>query len=193
MSPNSSFVRFRNIFSVNLICSGGSISYARPRSPPRSSIGNTRHTSSPTSRSGGKIASPPRQPYANILSPGPGGWNDKSDQDWGDEEEEEEEEIVYDDDEDEFGLPSISSIRKKGKELKPFQTQSSDPGGDPCGNPSNLGLRLGNGRQRANSSDIAEERGMPMYPTARKSEGKILRPQYKDILRGKGDFHFGTE
>jgi hypothetical protein len=34
---------------------------------------------------------------------------------------------------------------------------------------------------------------MPMYPTARKSEGKILRPQYKDILKGKGDSHFGTE
>ncbi|KAJ5929331.1 hypothetical protein N7454_007179 [Penicillium verhagenii] len=40
-----------------------------------------------------------------------------------------------------------------------------------------------NNRQRANSSDIAEERGTPMYPTARKSDEKILRPQYKDILQ----------
>ena len=33
------------------------------------------------------------------------------------------------------------------------------------------------------NGDIAEERGLPTYPTAKKSEGKILRPQYKDILR----------
>jgi hypothetical protein len=36
---------------------------------------------------------------------------------------------------------------------------------------------------RLNSGDIAEERGIPNYPTTKKSEGKILRPQYKDILR----------
>ena len=47
------------------------------------------------------------------------------------------------------------------------------------------------GRPRANSSDIAEERGPPSYPTAKKSEGKILRPQYKDILRGTPS-PFGT-
>jgi len=36
---------------------------------------------------------------------------------------------------------------------------------------------------RLNSGDIAEERGIPNYPTTKKLEGKILRPQYKDILR----------
>lgn len=39
-------------------------------------------------------------------------------------------------------------------------------------------------RARANSFDIALERGPPSYPAAKKSEGKILRPQYKEILRG---------
>jgi hypothetical protein len=33
------------------------------------------------------------------------------------------------------------------------------------------------------SGDIAEERGIPTYPTAKKVEGKILRPQYQEILR----------
>ena len=42
----------------------------------------------------------------------------------------------------------------------------------------------GGGRPRANSSDIAEERGVPSYALPKKSEGKILRPQYKEILRG---------
>src|SRR6185295_1181294 len=33
------------------------------------------------------------------------------------------------------------------------------------------------------TGDIAEERGIPTYPSPKKSEGKILRPQYKEILR----------
>ncbi|KAA8650003.1 GTPase-activating protein GYP1 [Aspergillus tanneri] len=100
------------------------------------------------------------------------------------EEDEEEGDLVFDDDEDEFGLPSLASMRKK-------QTQSAgtlpfknvDPGGGFESNAMRLGIGLANNRQRANSSDIAEERGVPMYPTARKGEDKILRPQYKDILR----------
>lgn len=35
----------------------------------------------------------------------------------------------------------------------------------------------------SNSADIAIERPAPSYPVAKKSEGKILRPQYKEILR----------
>ncbi|KAH8726438.1 GTPase activating protein-like protein GYP1 [Phaeosphaeriaceae sp. PMI808] len=37
--------------------------------------------------------------------------------------------------------------------------------------------------RRKDSGDIAEERGIPTYPTAKKVEGKILRPQYQEILR----------
>lgn len=35
----------------------------------------------------------------------------------------------------------------------------------------------------ADNGDIAEERKLPSYPSAKKPDGKILRPQYKDILR----------
>jgi TBC1 domain family member 2 len=94
---------------------------------------------------------------------------------------------VYSDniDEDEFGLPSISSIRHEAKRIP--RSRAHDPGGG-SGGPSNGHSLLGTGppqsRERANSSDIAEERGPPDYPAAKKGEGKILRPQYKDILRG---------
>lgn len=117
-----------------------------------------------------------------------------------DEEEEEEGDIVYDDDEDEFGLPSIASMRRKPKKsTDTFQSKTVDPGGggakhrgndgtiEARGNAASLEYGLGTGRYRANSSDIAEERGTPMYPSTRKGEGKILRPQYKEILRGKSD------
>jgi hypothetical protein len=100
-------------------------------------------------------------------------------------DEGDEEDIVYDDDEDEFGLPSIASMRKKQtKNAMKSQLKTSDLGSAVRANSSTLGVNLANSRQRANSSDIAEERGVSMYPTTRKSEGKILRPQYKDILRG---------
>ncbi len=89
-------------------------------------------------------------------------------------------------DEDEFGLPSISSMRREGKRIP--KSKLHDPGGGCDKVSSNLSLlsaRSSPSRPRANSSDIAEERGGPLeYPTAKKSEGKILRPQYKDILRG---------
>lgn len=39
-------------------------------------------------------------------------------------------------------------------------------------------------RRYSNSADIAIERPAPTYPMPKKSEGKILRPQYKDILKG---------
>lgn len=90
-------------------------------------------------------------------------------------------------DEDEFGLPSISSMRREAKRRIPNK-KTNDPGGghgnSGNGNNSTLTPERIPGRARANSSDIAEERGAPVYPTAMQSEGKILRPQYKDILRG---------
>jgi len=93
---------------------------------------------------------------------------------------------AYDDeiDEDEFGLPTLSTARRKAKRIP--NDKSYDPGG--AGVNGDLGSSLlqpaMSGRGRSNSSDIAEERGPPSYPTAKKSEGKILRPQYKEILRG---------
>lgn len=100
-----------------------------------------------------------------------------------DYDDDEDDEIVYDDDEDEFGLPSLASMRRKKAAV--FKNKNLDSGGATGGNPTSLGFGLAAAnRQRANSSDIAEERGTPLYPTARKGEGKILRPQYKDILQG---------
>lgn len=40
-------------------------------------------------------------------------------------------------------------------------------------------------RRFSNSADIAVERPLPTYPMPKKSEGKILRPQYKEILQGR--------
>lgn len=120
-----------------------------------------------------------------------------ADDDDDDEDDEEEADIVYDDDEDEFGLPSISSMRRKPtKGASASQPKAVDPGGSGNGavgtgsNATSLGYEFGNNRNRANSSDIAEERGTPMYPSARKGDGKILRPQYKEILRGKSGESF---
>lgn len=108
-------------------------------------------------------------------------WNRASTEDV---EDEDDDEIVYDDDEDEFGLPSLASMRRK-RVVPSAKYKNSDLDRVMGENISSLGFGLAtNTRQRANSSDIAEERGTPMYPTARKGEGKILRPQYKDILQG---------
>ncbi|OJJ43307.1 hypothetical protein ASPZODRAFT_154755 [Penicilliopsis zonata CBS 506.65] len=153
-------------------------SHSRPRTPPRQASANARHAT-PPSRPGIWVTSPPREPYSGILTHENESWTtDNADDDEVDEE------IVYDDEEDEFGLPSISSLRKKDlKRNNFFQRKSIDPGGNNEQDTSSLGLALGAGRHRADSSDIAEERGAPMYPLARTGEGKILRPQYKDILQ----------
>lgn len=100
-----------------------------------------------------------------------------------DDEGDAEEDIVYDDDEDEFGLPSIASMRKRqSRKTDVFQPKVA-PVGKLEDKHSTLGVNLSSNRQRANSSDIAEERDIPLYPTTRKGDGKILRPQYKDILK----------
>lgn len=115
--------------------------------------------------------------------------------DWGagheddDEDGDDDERYFYNEnaDEDEFGLPSITSMRREAKKRIPNK-KTNDPGGGFGTDSNGMSLTLTPeqlpGRVRANSSDIAEERGAPIYPTAKQSEGKILRPQYKDILRG---------
>ena len=119
----------------------------------------------------------------------------KSQSGWGigdeddDEDEEDGEQYYYNEnvDEDEFGLPSISSIRRDIKNRAPLN-KVNDPGGGrmPSENsvPPVVSPEQISGRGIAQSSDIAEEREPLNYPSAKKSEGKILRPQYKDILRG---------
>ena len=111
---------------------------------------------------------------------------------WTTEEEYDEtvEQFFYEDneDEDEFGLPSISSVRRKSKRIPANKSNDLGGGMNTTGTTvPTLSSSINTGRGRANSTDIAEERGPPSYPTAKKSEGKILRPQYKDILRGTCD------
>jgi hypothetical protein len=83
---------------------------------------------------------------------------------------------MFEDDEDEFGLPSIANMRRKGRRKQP--PNPKDAGGTTSKN--GLDSLAWRG---IDSGDIAEERGIPTYPTAKKVEGKILRPQYQEILR----------
>ena len=154
--------------------------------------GITRNASTPPPRINSALSSPPKRlTYPQLLS------QTNSDWDTGheklDEDEDDTERYFYNEnaDEDEFGLPSISSMRREAKKRIPNK-KTNDPGGG-LGKGSNginstLTPERLHGRARANSSDIAEERGAPIYPTAKQSEGKILRPQYKDILRGSCSF-----
>lgn len=94
--------------------------------------------------------------------------------------DEEDDMIGYDDDDgDDFGLPSLSNTKRRTRKLAAQKVDSS--GG------SSLGGALGGleARRYSNSGDIAIERPAPTYPMPKKSEGKILRPQYKEILRGE--------
>ncbi|KAH0538113.1 hypothetical protein FGG08_005275 [Glutinoglossum americanum] len=151
---------------------------SRPRTPPTSSYANSRGTGTPP-LSGSAVTSPPPRTYGDFLS--------RTNDDWNAEEDDDDDEEAFgydDDDEDEFGLPSIASMRRKGKRLA--NSKGKGPGGGPStyrNGSGDSGIGPEPGRRRANSSDITEERGPPNYPTTRKSEGKILRPQYKEILR----------
>ncbi|KAL4785815.1 rab-GTPase-TBC domain-containing protein [Aspergillus varians] len=157
--------------------------HTQPRTPPRSSSNKSSHMSPPPHRSGVWVASP-RASYSGIMNQELGSWShDSAEGKIADDDAEED--IVFDDDEDEFGLPSIASMRKRQtRKTDGFQSKAFGPSVVRPGNkPSTLGANLPSNRQRANSSDIAEERDIPLYPTARRGDGKILRPQYKEILK----------
>ncbi|KAL8839952.1 MAG: hypothetical protein Q9176_004179 [Flavoplaca citrina] len=161
-------------------------SSSRPHTPTSSSAKNgARHASTPPSRPGSSFSPPPKRPA--FSSP----FRSSSSHNWRpshiDDEDEVDDEYQLDDHdgEDEFGLPSLSSIRRNVR-TRPSKRSYNDPGGNYVGSDSasgTLGLPTAGSRPRANSSDIAEERGPPNYPTAKKTEGKILRPQYKELLR----------
>ncbi|KAI9683663.1 MAG: GTPase-activating protein [Trizodia sp. TS-e1964] len=153
-----------NTFSI-------SASYPKHQAPPQASQ-KSRNISQPNAGKGASFKiSPSSQPYSEFLS--------NKNEDWDlDDDEEPGMEYGYDDeDEDEFGLPSVANIRRKNKR------QSTRQARDLAARRQGAGTLDLSRRVRSNSSDIAEERGQPNYPTAKKNEGKILRPQYKDILR----------
>lgn len=92
--------------------------------------------------------------------------------------------VVYDyddDDGDDFGLPSLSNMRRRTKRIQDAQSKAKSTTQLPDIDSYNDGNIQS--RRFSNSADIAIERPAPSYPLPKKSEGKILRPQYKDILK----------
>jgi hypothetical protein len=85
-----------------------------------------------------------------------------------------------DDDGDDFGLPSLSNMKRRTRRIAAATGGNSQ--GDLPPRDATFGLA---GRRYSNSADIAIERPSSTYPMPKKSEGKILRPQYKDILKGR--------
>ncbi|KAI4115192.1 MAG: hypothetical protein LQ345_004153 [Seirophora villosa] len=159
-------------------------SQSRPHTPPSSSRPGPRLTGTPPPRPSSGLSSPPRRPLFTSFA---SSTNNIPTSSQFDDEYDAEEQYDYggDKDEDEFGLPSVSSMRRSTKKI-PQKKIYNDPGGNwaqSSNTSAHLGVADGSNRPRANSSDIAMERGPPTYPSAKKSEGKILRPQYKEILR----------
>ena len=174
--------------SILNYCRSLTPSNSRPHTPPSSGKANVRSTKIPPPAASSGLSSPPKQNnYSQLLSSTNNEWEDDDDDD---DEDDNVTGYSYDDgmEEDEFGLPSISSMKRDAKRRPPAK-QFNDPGGgigsDMNGGFYSLDPPRPPGRARANSSDIALERGPPGYPAAKGGDRKILRPQYKDILRGE--------
>ncbi|KAL2258402.1 hypothetical protein VTK26DRAFT_8309 [Humicola hyalothermophila] len=156
--------------SLNLSGSG-----SRPKTPPSASSGHDRTSgsvASPSTKSNSKAA-PAFKTYMSFLS--------NTNDDWTVEDAED----MYDfesDDGDDFGLPSLSNMKRRTRRRAEQSRAQTDnglgdydgTGGGPNSQPS---------RRNSDSADIAVERPTSIYPMPKKSEGKILRPQYKEILR----------
>jgi hypothetical protein len=99
------------------------------------------------------------------------------------DDDDEEDDYYNDDDGDDFGLPSMSSMKRKTTKKSTGNTLAVGSGTTPFGSALEGGFGGFGPRRMSNSADIAIERPAPSYPAAKKGEGKILRPQYKEILR----------
>ena len=151
---------------------------SRPKTPPVSS--SNRGSPTPPPAASARLTSPPRPSYASLTPQSSHAWSLEEDE--GDDDEDEETALVYDDDEDEFGLPSLASMRKK-KSTRPKPGRHKDKA-EPTGTSNgSLGIASRPDLTQSNSYDIGDERSSPAYPSIKKGEGKILRPQYKEILR----------
>ncbi|KAG6006580.1 hypothetical protein E4U21_006878 [Claviceps maximensis] len=163
-----------------------SLSGTRPRTPPSTSSGKARHNESPPpplprGSSGGN--SPPLKTYFNFLS--------NTNDDW---KADEDEMLGYDDDDgDDFGLPSLSNMKRRSRRMATKQNRANAHADANVNVDSSMHAgplppaldseRFRGLRRHSDSADIAVERPSSSYPMPKKSEGKILRPQYKDILR----------
>ncbi|KAI2606389.1 GTPase-activating protein gyp1 [Hypoxylon fragiforme] len=153
-------------------------SSSRPRTPPSSSSPQrirTSDVSSPAPKASSGLSSPPLKTYFNFLS------NTNRDWDVDDAELPDGEDMFgyEDDDGDEFGLPSLSNMKRRSRKSAAARSSASSHAQR---TPSESALGFPR-RRYSNSADIAIERPAPTYPMPKKSEGKILRPQYKDILK----------
>ncbi|KAL7932292.1 rab-GTPase-TBC domain-containing protein [Trichoderma chlorosporum] len=135
------------------------------------SLNRIAETSPPTQRGSMGSTSPPFKSYINFLS--------KTNDDW---KADEDEMLGYEDDDgDDFGLPSLSNMKRRSKRIA---TQNKSGLNQESLSPAEDGsLGRIQARRYSNSADIAAERPASTYPMPKKSEGKILRPQYKDILK----------
>ncbi|KAK6951267.1 hypothetical protein Daesc_007798 [Daldinia eschscholtzii] len=153
-------------------------SSSRPRSPPTSSPQRTRTSdvSSPPPKPSSGLSSPPLKSYFNFLS------NTNQDWDVGDPGVPDGEDMLgyEDDDGDDFGLPSLSNMQRRSRRA----AAAAQTGSSSLVQSTPLEAAVSFPQRRySNSADIAIERPTPTYPMPKKSEGKILRPQYKDILK----------
>ncbi|UKZ73337.1 hypothetical protein TrVFT333_000982 [Trichoderma virens FT-333] len=135
------------------------------------SLNRMAESTPPPQRGSMGSTSPPFKSYINFLS--------NTNDDW---KADEDEMLGYEDDDgDDFGLPSLSNMKRRSKRIATqnksgLNQESLSPADDgPFG-------RI-QARRYSNSADIAAERPASTYPMPKKSEGKILRPQYKDILK----------
>ncbi|KKA26963.1 hypothetical protein TD95_004058 [Thielaviopsis punctulata] len=165
----------------------------QPNSPATGhSISRVHSTEFSPSRQPDSSSNPPFKNYINFLSTTNDDW--KADAD----------DIVgYDDDDDgdDFGLPSLSSMQRRtrrvAQERNTYQSQGQGQsqqhplyqntalGSAADVTPTSYGVGAQGFRNRifSESGDIAIERPSVTYPMPKKTEGKILRPQYKEIVR----------
>lgn len=124
------------------------------------------------------LSSPPQKNYTDFLSYTNDDW------DANDEDDEEDEYAYENDDGDDFGLPSVSSMKRKSKRIDANMNMDPEGGLSPWGYGMKTSANYLAPRRLSNSADIAIERPTPSNSIIKKGEGKILRPQYKEILRG---------
>ena len=125
------------------------------------------------------MTSPPRPSYGALAPQSSSAWGAEDE----DDEDEEEGDLMYDDDEDEFGLPSLAIRKKKSTKARLGRIKDPGAGTSATNGSSTMNMASRTDFMRSDSYDIAEERNPLAYPSTKKGDGKILRPQYKEILK----------
>ncbi|KAK5684355.1 GTPase-activating protein [Elasticomyces elasticus] len=144
-------------------------------------------TPPPKSNNTGVSTPPQRRGYSSFLSATDDAWEAEQQN----PHQEPEDQLTYNSDEDEFGLPSISSMRRKARNQRPSTHKNGSTSSDHRSNGLGTTTLLPSSSSASwalDNGDVSLERSqtIPSYPsssTSRGSESKILRPQYKDILQ----------